>query len=220
MTECRCQTEAADYRKKCRSLTFLWHSGIYMWFFNIIARITPSAAVHGRAGRIPFYRQHYERAGCIHFRSQLYGLAGCIPFNSQQYARDIHFYSQQYGCAGCIHFHNQQNGRAGCIPFHSQQYIDVQGVSLSTTNTMDKQGETLSTARSMDIRTCSVQGVCLSTASSTRSAGCTVSPSISSSSVADPGSGGFLTPRSGIRNRFIQGPGSLIPASKLILLRA
>jgi hypothetical protein len=38
-------------------------------------------------------------------------------------------------------------------------------------------------------------------------------------SVADPGSGAFLTPGSGIRNRFFSDPGSRIPDPKPILLR-
>jgi hypothetical protein len=43
-----------------------------------------------------------------------------------------------------------------------------------------------------------------------------------SSSVADtdPGSGAFLTPGSGIRNRFFPDPGSRIPDPKTIFLRA
>jgi hypothetical protein len=36
----------------------------------------------------------------------------------------------------------------------------------------------------------------------------------------DPGSGAFLTPGSGIRNRFFPDPGSRIPEPKLIFLRA
>jgi hypothetical protein len=36
----------------------------------------------------------------------------------------------------------------------------------------------------------------------------------------DPGSGAFLTPGSGIRNRFIPDLGSRIPNPKLIILRA
>jgi hypothetical protein len=36
----------------------------------------------------------------------------------------------------------------------------------------------------------------------------------------DPGSGAFLTPGSGIRNRFFPDPGSRIPDPKLIFLRA
>jgi hypothetical protein len=36
----------------------------------------------------------------------------------------------------------------------------------------------------------------------------------------DPGSGAFLTPGSGIRNRFFPDPGSRIPDPKTILLRA
>jgi hypothetical protein len=36
----------------------------------------------------------------------------------------------------------------------------------------------------------------------------------------DPGSGAFLTPGSGIRNRFFPDPGSQIPDPELIFLRA
>jgi hypothetical protein len=36
----------------------------------------------------------------------------------------------------------------------------------------------------------------------------------------DPGSGAFLTPGSGIRNRFFPDPGSRIPNPKTIFLRA
>jgi hypothetical protein len=38
--------------------------------------------------------------------------------------------------------------------------------------------------------------------------------------IRDPGLGAFLTPGSGIRNRFIPDPGSRIPDPKLIFLRA
>ncbi len=47
-------------------------------------------------------------------------------------------------------------------------------------------------------------------------------PHFPKSSVADPdpGSGAFLTPGSGIRNRFFPDPGSRIPDPKPIFLRA
>ncbi len=74
MPECRCRTEAADYRKKyrCRTNFSPAFRYLHMIFQYRLARITPSAAVYGRAGCIPFDQQQYGRAGCIHFRSQQY----------------------------------------------------------------------------------------------------------------------------------------------------
>jgi hypothetical protein len=50
MPECRCRTEAADYRKKCRCRTnfspAIQH--LQMIFQYHIARLTPSAGVYGR----------------------------------------------------------------------------------------------------------------------------------------------------------------------------
>jgi hypothetical protein len=43
---------------------------------------------------------------------------------------------------------------------------------------------------------------------------------VDSVSDPDPGSGAFLTPGSGIRNRFFPDPGSRIPDPKAIFLRA
>ncbi len=55
MPEYRCRNETADYRKKCRCRTnfspALRH--FHMIFQYNIAKITPSAAVYGRAGCIP-----------------------------------------------------------------------------------------------------------------------------------------------------------------------
>jgi hypothetical protein len=36
-------------------LTFLQHSGIYLWFFNIMQHLTPAAAVYWHAGYITFH---------------------------------------------------------------------------------------------------------------------------------------------------------------------
>ncbi len=69
MPECRCQTEAADYRKKCRCWTNFSPAfrHLHMIFHYHIAIITPSAAV-------------YERAGCSTFHYLQLGVG--IPFTT------------------------------------------------------------------------------------------------------------------------------------------
>jgi hypothetical protein len=76
MPECRCRTEAAGYRKNCRcrtnfSTTF---RHLHMIFQGHITRITPSAAVYGRAG-------------CItsHYTYLQFGRALGIPFTTNNH---------------------------------------------------------------------------------------------------------------------------------------
>ncbi len=66
MPECRCWTEAADCRRKCRCRTNFSAAFrlLHMIFQYHIERITPSAAVYGRAGCIHFHSQQYGRAVC------------------------------------------------------------------------------------------------------------------------------------------------------------
>jgi hypothetical protein len=68
-TEPRCRTEAADSRKKCRCLTNFYPAfrHLQMIFQYQIARITPSAAVYGRAGCITFHYLQFGRALGIPF---------------------------------------------------------------------------------------------------------------------------------------------------------
>jgi hypothetical protein len=61
--------------------------------------------------------------------------------------------------AGCIPVCTQQLPCIGCVSFYRN--ADVQGVSLSTANSLHVQGVSLSTANSLH-----VQGVSLSTANS------------------------------------------------------
>ncbi len=69
MPECRCQTEAVDYRKKwrCRTNLFAAFRHLYLIFQHHIARITPSAAVYGRAGCITLNYLEFWRAVGILF---------------------------------------------------------------------------------------------------------------------------------------------------------
>ncbi len=66
MPECRCLTEAADYRKTPA------FRHLHMIFQYHIARITPSATVFGRAMCITFHCQHYERSRSVSFYRQHY----------------------------------------------------------------------------------------------------------------------------------------------------
>jgi hypothetical protein len=63
MPECRCRTEAADYRKKCRCRTNFSPAfrHLQMIFQCHTARIAPSVAVYGRAGCITFYYLQFGR---------------------------------------------------------------------------------------------------------------------------------------------------------------
>ncbi len=115
--KCRCRNNfSAAFR----------HSGIYMIFQYKIARITPSAAVYGRAGCITV---HYLQFG---------------P------AQGIHQH-QQYGRAWCIHFHSQHYGRADVF-LSTASSMDVQGVYISKASTMGVKGVSFSTAISMDVQ--------------------------------------------------------------------
>ncbi len=69
MPECRCRTEVANYRKKCRCRTnfSLAFRHLHMICQYHKARITPSAAVYGRAGCITFHYLQFERALSIPF---------------------------------------------------------------------------------------------------------------------------------------------------------
>ncbi len=82
MPECRCRTEAVDYRKKCRCRINFFpafqHSGIYIWFFQ--HHISPAAAVYGRSGCATFHSLLFGRAVCILFHQQ-YGRSGFISFH-------------------------------------------------------------------------------------------------------------------------------------------
>jgi hypothetical protein len=60
------QRQLPTGRNADAGLTFLCHSGIYIWFFSVVYSYSiPSAPVKRRAGCIPFHQQQYGRAWCI-----------------------------------------------------------------------------------------------------------------------------------------------------------
>jgi hypothetical protein len=59
-------------------LIFSGIPALHMLFQHSIARISPSAAIYGRAGCIFSRYLQFGRAGCIPFHSQQYGRAGCL----------------------------------------------------------------------------------------------------------------------------------------------
>jgi hypothetical protein len=133
MPECRCRTEADDYRKKCRCRTNFYPAfrHLHMIIQYNIARITTSEAVYGRAGCIHFQSEHYGRAGSLTFHRQQYERAGRILIPQPAvwtigHAGRVPLH-HQYGLARCVAFHSQQNGRAGS------------GVTISTARSMDVQ---------------------------------------------------------------------------------
>ncbi len=90
MPECRCWTEAVEYRQKwlCQTdffpafrhfLSVMWKSRVYPF---------PLPAIW-KCRMYPFYCHQYGGAGCIPFHCQQYGRAECIPFKTQLYSMDV-----------------------------------------------------------------------------------------------------------------------------------
>jgi hypothetical protein len=98
MPECRCRTEAANFRKKCGCRTNFSPAfrHLHMIFQYHIARITPSVAVYGGAGCITFHYLQFESALGIPFtttnnrfvKCRNVGLSG---IQSVRYRNEQHF---------------------------------------------------------------------------------------------------------------------------------
>jgi hypothetical protein len=163
-----------------------------MIFEHLIARITLSTVVYGRAGCITFYYLQFGHALGIRFAttntSRVYSLPPPVVWTCRVYSFPPP--SQQNGHAGCIPIHRQQYGCALCrvYPFPLPAGMMVQGISPSTrARSMNMPGVSLSTTNSIDVESVSVstasrmymQGVSLTTARSIDMQG--VSPSTASS---------------------------------------
>ncbi len=105
----------------------------------------------------------YEHAGCIPFYHQQYGREGCIPIPpsvSSVVVQDvpcIHLHRQQCGNAWFIILTRQQCGHAECVypfppPVEWTCMSIVQGISLSTTNSMDVHIVSIFTTISIDVQ--------------------------------------------------------------------
>ncbi len=149
MPECRCRTEAPDYRKKCRCRTNF--SPAFRHLHTIFqyhrARITPSTAVNAKTSHIFFSSSNHLPycVSIVSFRMLLvvvafhedlcnflffsinkilsaavYGRVGCITFHYMQFGRALGI---PFSTANnSKNFRSQQYGPAGCIPFQQGQY--------------------------------------------------------------------------------------------------
>jgi hypothetical protein len=141
----------ADYRKKCRCRTNFSPAfrHFHMIFQYHIARITPSAAVCGCAGFLPFHRQQFGHEGVSPSKARSVDMQGAslstassmdvqgallskpevwtcrlYPFQLPAVWRcsaECILLASSMDMQGVSPFHLQQYGHAGCIPFHCQQ---------------------------------------------------------------------------------------------------
>ena len=122
MLECWCQTEAADYRKKCRCWTNLFLA--FQHLHMIFKPYSKNNTIRSRLWKCRVYIFYYLQ----------FGRALCIPFTTTNTrSMDLQgvtpFHRQQYGCVVCIPFHCQQYGHVVCIllgpPSHAQAFPNL-----------------------------------------------------------------------------------------------
>ncbi len=106
-------SKSADVR-----LTFIRHSGIYMWFSTSYSKNKPATATYGCAGYITFTTTPFRKEYVL-CRTWVYSF-------SPPAVQGVY-----------IFFHHQQYRRAvQCVPLSTARHTEVQGVFLSATSSV------------------------------------------------------------------------------------